>query len=84
MGVAVVGEPIVLTAEDALALRNAIRYERDAGDDLERVTLEHRLALHTARAERMALLDRLADQYGFDSTAPHEFDFGLQTITRKA
>ena len=79
-----VGEPIGIDLADAVMLRDALRRERLATEALERVTLEHRIALHSARAERGALLDSLADQYGFDSTAEHSFDFGLRTITRKA
>ena len=75
---------VELELADAVLLRDALRRERVATEALERVTLQHRIALHTASAERAALLDSLADKYGFDSTAPHEFDFGLKTITRKA
>ena len=79
-----VGEPITISDADAIRLRDALRRERLAAEALERVTLEHRIALHSARAERGAILDTLADTYGFDSTAEHSFDFGLKTITRKA
>lgn len=78
-----VGEPIIMSEADAIRLRDALRAERLAAEALELVSLQHRTALHTARATRGAILDELADRYGFDSTMPHDFDFGLRTITRK-
>lgn len=79
-----VGEPITVSDVDAIRLRDALRAERLAAEQLEYETLKHRTTLHLARVACVAILDELADTYGFDSTAPHEFDFGLKTITRKA
>ena len=79
-----VGEPIVLSDEDAIRLRDAIRAERKATEALELVTLQHRIARQVAESERGVVLDELADKYGFDNTAAHDFDFGARTITRKA
>lgn len=76
-------EPIVVSETDAQRLRDALRAERLATEALELETLRLRIVLHTARATRAAILDELADRYGFDSTMPHDFDFGLRTITRK-
>ena len=78
-----VGDPIVLSDEHAIRLRDALRAERLATEALELITLQYRTALHTARAARGVILDELADTYGFDSTTAHDFDFGSRTITRK-
>ena len=79
-----VGDPIIISDAHATVLRDVLRLERHAAEALERATLEHRILAHTARCQRAAILDQLADEYGFDSTADFIFDFGLKTITRKA
>lgn len=74
---------VELTQEEADKLRDAIRAERKAADDLELATLEFRTRLHHARTFRAALLDTIADTYGFDSTTAHEFDWATRTLTKK-
>ncbi len=76
-------EPIIISDEDAKALRDAVRAERMAVEALELVTLRHRVALHEAKSMLAAVLDTLADTYGFDSTTAHEFDYATRTLTKK-
>lgn len=79
-----VGEPIVISQDDADRLRDALRAERLAADALELASLQGRIALHHAKAQRVAILDELADTYDFDSTTAHEFDSVACTLTKKA
>lgn len=74
---------IPLLPDDADRLRDALRAERLAVDQLELVTLQARIALHHAKTARAAVLDSLADRYGFDSTTAHDFDHAAKTLSRK-
>ena len=74
---------IQLTVDESNSLRDALRDERLATEALEIAQLTARTTLHHAISRRAALLDTLADKYGFDSSDPHSFNCADHTLVKK-
>jgi hypothetical protein len=75
--------PIVITDDEAVLLRDSIRREAQTREDHELVVLRARIAALEAGSARRAVFEMIADAHHFDATDAFEFDFQARTLTIK-
>lgn len=76
-------QPIQLTEDEAVKLRDALRREAESRDDHELAVLQARVAALEYASARRAVFESIADAHNFDATDAFEFNFQSRSLTIK-